>query len=436
MTDAAEIASLTESAQRLGLTVDEQEIHDWLVAIAADQVENIVADAETGTFGHRASMLDFSDRDLERFRTIGAIVELTGPPGITDAALALSGSAAQSKIQSYPGDCDYFERYNIRAATREQACEVLASTMRDKIFAFNRGATYQFLEAKLGSVPHDGWHAGKAVKAGNAITWSIDEVRRGVWELTDAEGEVTSISWLEAALDPGWVKLDWVVTDPVRKQLSNASNVVDVTWEAPDGTIIALDGYLDSYFQEVYLEADDLPAFNRIIAHVSTDAIAEYVEQLEGEARKYLTRHLNYGKAAKRMYNLFRLSGRYLDAAFIRELFDQPASLLYQVWSLIGTLDNATRPGSGIPWSAVAQQSDRLLLDVVATMEGTEEVEIVSALLGLRQALEDHEPGEVRDLAVEGARTRVINVVNTFFHDKLVSRPSIREYIEQVQGVQ
>lgn len=433
MTDAADIASLTESAQRLGLTVDEQEIHDWLVAIAADQAENIVADAETGTFGHRASMLDFSDRDLERFRTVGAIVELTGPPGITDAALALSGSAAQSKIQTYPGDCDYFERYNIRAATREQACEVLASTMRDKIFAFNRGATYQFLEAKLGSVPHDGWHAGQAVKAGSAITWSIDEVRRGVWELTDAEGEVTSISWLEAAHDPGWVKLDWVVTDPVRKRLSNASNVVDVTWEAPDGTIVALDGYLDSYFQEVYLEADDLPAFNRIIAHVSTDAIAEYVEQLEGEARKYLTRHLNYGKAAKRMYNLFRLSGRYLDAAFIRELFDQPASLLYQVWSLIGTLDNATRPGSGIPWSAVAQQSDRLLLDVVASMDGTEEVEIVSALLGLRQALED-QPGDDRDLAIEGARTRVINVVNTFFHDKLVSRPSIREYIEQLQA--
>ena len=433
MTDAADIASLTESAQRLGLTVDEQEIHNWLVAIAADQAENIVADAETGTFGHRASMLDFSDRDLERFRTVGAIVELTGPPGITDAALALSGSAAQSKIQTYPGDCDYFERYNIRAATREQACEVLASTMRDKIFAFNRGATYQFLEAKLGSVPHDGWHAGQAVKTGSAITWSIDEVRRGAWELTDAEGEVTSISWLEAAHDPGWVKLDWVVTDPVRKRLSNASNVVDVTWEAPDGTIVALDGYLDSYFQEVYLEADDLPAFNRIIAHVSTDAIAEYVEQLEGEARKYLTRHLNYGKAAKRMYNLFRLSGRYLDAAFIRELFDQPASLLYQVWSLIGTLDNATRPGSGIPWSAVAQQSDRLLLDVVASMDGTEEVEIVSALLELRQALED-QPGDDRDLAIEGARTRVINVVNTFFHDKLVSRPSIREYIEQLQA--
>ncbi|MGC3953454.1 MAG: hypothetical protein QM804_04240 [Propionicimonas sp.] len=434
MHDPADLAVLTASAARLGLTVDEQELHDWLAAIANDQAEPIAVDADSGTFGHRASMLDFSPRDLDRFRSIGAIVELTGPPGITDAALALSGSAAQSKIQSYPGDCDYFERYNIRAATREEACRVLAATMREKVLAFHRGATYQFLEAKLGSVPHDGWHDGQPVKAGWPVTWRIDEVRRGVWELTDVAGEVTAIRWEQAALDPGWVKLDWVVTDPVRRQLANASNVIDVTWEAPDGTITALDGYLDAYFQEVYLEADDLPAFQRIVAQVSADALDDYVEQLEGEVRKFLTEQLNYGKAAKRMYNVFRLSGRYLDAAFVRELFDQPASLLYQVWSLIGTLENASQPGSGIPWSAVAEQSDRLLLNVVATMEGPDEVEIVGALLALRQALEQHQPGEERDLAVEGARARVINVVNTFFYDKLTSRPTIKQYIEQLQA--
>ena len=435
MYDPAEIAVLTESAKRLGLAIDEQELQEWLRSIADEQAAPIVADAGSGTFGHRASMLDFSPRDLERFRTIGAIVELTGPPGTTDAALALSGSAAQSKIQSYPGDADYFERYNIRAATREDACEVLAATLREKVLAFYRGATYQFLEAKLGTVPHDGWHDGWAVRAGSPITWRIDEVRRGVWELTDAEGDVTAISWQQAALDPGWVKLDWVVTDPVRRQLANASNVIDVTWEAPDGTIVALDGYLDAYFQEVYLEADDLPAFNRIIQHVSADARAEYIEQLEHGVHKYLTSPLNYGKAAKRMYNVFRLSGRYLDAAFVRELFDQPTTLLYQVWSLIGTLDNAAQPGSGIPWSAVAEQSDRLLLDVVTTMEGSDEVEIVAALLALRQALEQHRPGDERDLAIDGARTRVINVVNTFFHDKLVGRPTIREYIENLQAI-
>ncbi|MDQ7992324.1 MAG: hypothetical protein AAGC63_04400 [Propionicimonas sp.] len=434
MTAAEDIAHLADSARRLGIAVDEREIADWLSAIADEDAEEVVSDVGSGTFGHRASMLDFSPRDLERFRRIGAIVELTGPAGTTDAALALSGSAAQSKIQSYPGDCDYFERYNIRAATREEACAVLASTMREKVFAFHRGSTYQFLEAKLGSVPADGWHDGQPVTAGSPMTWTIEDVRRGHWDLVDADGETTSVAWKDAALDPGWVKLDWVVTDPARRQLSNASNVVDVTWEAPDGSITPLDGYLDAYFQEVYLDADDLPAFTRIVDNVSEDALDNYVEQLEAEVAKYLTKHLNYGKAAKRMYNVFRLSGRYLDAAFVRELFDQPTTLLYQVWSLIGTLDNAAQPGSGIPWSAVVEQSNQLFLEVVMTMDGDDEVEIVSALLELRQALEEQETGEARSAAVEGARTRVINVVNTFFRDKLTSRPTIKDYIDDIQG--
>ena len=53
-------------------------------------------------------------------------------PGVVETALALSGSAAQSKIQSYPGDCDYFERVNILAPTREEACQILARIMREK----------------------------------------------------------------------------------------------------------------------------------------------------------------------------------------------------------------------------------------------------------------------------------------------------------------
>ena len=58
----------------------------------------------------------------------------------------------------------------------------------------------------------------------------------------------------------------------------------------------------------------------------SADALDDYVHQLEKEVNKYLTKDINYGKAAKRMYNVFRLVGRYGEAAFIRELFDEPAS--------------------------------------------------------------------------------------------------------------
>ena len=40
----------------------------------------------------------------------------------------------------------------------------------------------------------------------------------------------------------------WVIADPVRGALANASNMLDVTWEAPDGSVTPLDGYLDPYF--------------------------------------------------------------------------------------------------------------------------------------------------------------------------------------------
>ena len=43
---------------------------------------------------------------------------------------------------------------------------------------------------------------------------------------------------------------------------------------------------------------------------------------------------------------------------FVRELFDEPTTILYQVWSLIVTLENATEPGSSIPIEAVQAQAD------------------------------------------------------------------------------
>ena len=166
----------------------------------------------------------------------------------------------------------------------------------------------------------------------------------------------------------------------MRGQLANASNMLDVTWEAPDGTITPLDGYLDPYFQEVYLEAGSIPIFSKLAKHVSADALDDYVAQLEKEVNKYLNKDLNYGKAAKRMYNIFRLTGRYEEAAFIRELFDEPATVLYQVWSLIRTLDDALQPGSDITLETLRRQADRLIVEVERILEGTQEIEIVRRL--------------------------------------------------------
>ena len=70
------------------------------------------------------------------------------------------------------------------------------------------------------------------------------------------------------------------------------------------------------------------------------------------------------------MYNVFRLTGRYEQAAYLRELFDEPATVLYQVWSLIRTIDDTFKPESSIPLEALLNQADKLILTVVDTLEG------------------------------------------------------------------
>jgi hypothetical protein len=433
-TPSVDIARIVESARRLGVEMDESEAIQWLTAMAASQAGgDITMDTRSGIFGHRVAMLDFSPKDVARFREMGRLVEFEDQPGVVETALALSGSAAQSKIQTYPGDCDFFERVNIKADSREAACRILADLMREKALNTFQGPTFQLIEVKFGSYPDSVVKDGQPVQAGSPISWEPEEVRAGQIDVFRPDGTPVTIHWDDVALDPGWCKLDWVIADPSRGQVSNASNMLDVTWEAPDGMITPLDGYLDPYFQEVYLEAESIPIFSKLARHVSADALDDYVSELEKQIQKYVTQDINYGKAAKRMYNIFRFTGRYAEAAFVRELFDEPATVLYQVWSLIRTLDDAVRYGSSIPMKNLIAQADQLIMDVIKALEGDEEAEIVRRLLYLRDSLARQESGQGLSTEAEVARAEVINVVNNFFHERLVALPSIKVYIEGLQ---
>ena len=377
-------------------------------------------------------MLDFSPNELAYFREVGRLVEFHDQPGVVETALALSGSSAQSKIQTYPGDCDYFERVNIKAATREQACQILGEIMREKALNTLNGPTYQLLEVKFGNIPFDLLRGDRTMRAGAPISWIPAEIQAGKIEVKRPDGSPAAILWEEAALNPGWCKLDWVVADPAHGRLSNASNMLDVTWEALDGAITPLDGYLDPYFQEIYLEAESIPIFSKLARHVSADALENYVTQLEKEVRKYLTKDLNYGKVAKRMYNIFRLTGRYQEAAYLRELFDEPTTMLYQVWSLIRTIDDISKPGTEITVEQTIAQTDHLILSVIKALEGDQEAEIVRLLLRLRTALTQQEGGQELNASAEAARAEVINLVNNFFFERLTAVPEIKDYMDGI----
>jgi hypothetical protein len=428
-----ELQRIIESAQRLGVELDEADALQWLTAVAAAAGDDdVVMDVKSGVFGHRVSMLDFSSADLAHFRKLGKLVEFHDEPGV-ETALALSGSAAQSKIQTYPGDADYFERVNILADTREGACQKLGEIMRAKALDTLKGPDFELIEVKLGSYAQDVLRDGRKQAAGSPVSWSAKDIQAGQIELQDAAGYPLTITWAQAAQDPGWCKLDWVVADPVRKQLVNASNMLDVTWEAPDGAITPLDGYLDPYFQEVYLEAESIPVFTKLAKQVDSNALDDYVDQLEGEVRKYVHKDPNYGKAAKRMYNVFRLTGRYEEAAFLRELFDEPATVLYQVWSLIRTIDDCFEPDSSIGLDSLLAQTDKLIISVTRALEGEAEEEIVRELLQLRDVLSREEDHDSLSPRAEAARAELINLVNNFYYERLTGVPTIKTYMDDLK---
>jgi len=431
-----DIEQVIESAKRLNVELNIDEAKEWLKSIQDTEGawDVIKFDERTGVFGQNITMLDFDPKRLDYFRHIGQIIEFKDIPGKVETALALSGSSAQSKFQKYPGDADYFERVNIIADTKVEACQILADIMREKALSTEKGPSYQLIEVKMGSYPADFVKGKSTYHAGSPISWGPDEIEDGEKVGFSPDGKEITITWEQAAQDPGWCKLDWVVADPIEGSLANASNMLDVTWESPDGSITPLDGYLDPYFQEVYLQAESVPIFSKLSQHVSADALDDYVKALEGEVKKYVTKNINYGKAAKRMYNIFRLTGRYQEAVFLRELFDEPASMLYQVWSLIRTVDDAIHAKSSFKEQELVKQAENLMFEVIRVMEDTREAEIVAKILRFRDAIRNQENYSQLSAEAEAAREEVINVVNNFFYEKLTGIPEIKVYIEAFQN--
>ncbi len=426
------IARVVESAERMGVELDEGEAAEWIAAMAAEVTGgDVVLDVGSGVYGHRVTMLDFKPEDLRHFRKVAAIVGLEDRPGVA-TALALSGSAAQSKIHDFPADADFFERVHIKAPSRDEACSILADVIRDKALATFRGPTHRLCEVTFGTWHQAGSVGGKPVKKGTPIRWQPAAVQAGRVELQLEEGGTHEMTWREAATDPGWCKLDWVVADEVRGRLANASNVLDPTWEDPEGKIIPLDGYLDPYFQEVYLEAESIPLFSRLVKELTGDAVDGYVDQLEQEVWKYTVKDLNYGKAARRLYNIFRLTGRYHEAAYLRELFDDQVTAMYQVAALVRTLDEATDEGSQFDPEMVVGQTDQLIMSAIKALEGEAESTIVGHLLRLRDSLSDRGDHETRQQDIEGVRTAAMLAVNDYFRDRMTAMPGIKSYLDEI----
>lgn len=305
--------------------------------------------------------------------------------------------------------------------------------MRDKALDKYEGPDYRLIEVRFGTWDVDVVRDGQEIRSGTPMSWTPAEVKAGSMRVERGAGESWDVPWEYGTRDPGWCKMDWVIVESERGRVVNASDMLDVTWEGPDGSITPLDGFIDPYFQEVYLEAESIPLFAKLAQEVSPQALDQYVRQITGEVYKYTHKHVNYGKAAKRMYNIFRLTGRHTAAALIRELFDEPAALLYQVWALLDTLDDAAAPESSVDSSVLVEQTDTLIQNVVACCDGPLESKIVMSLIRFRDhATGRSDLGESRSKLLADSRADVEELVNQYFREKLLGIPDVQEFLESL----
>ncbi len=427
----AQANEIAATAKQSGVEVDARETAQWLVAMSnAERADAIAHDSQTGIFGHHIALLDFDADDLDYFRRLAQHVRTVSHPNV-ESAIAISGSAAQGRVQLFPGDCDFFERVHIHAPDAEAAKKILREVMRATALRAFSEPDIVLIEANLGVYKQAVHERGQARAAGDPITWTPQDVLNGCIAVEDSHGNVLQINWDDAEAGQGWTYLGWIVADRTRGRIALASNMLDVTWQSPDGTITALDGSIDPFFQEVYLFANEQPIFSKLAREVTPDALNAYKSMMRSQVAHYTHAEPNYGKACKRLYNLFRLTDQLEAAAYVRELFDEPTACLYQVPGLLEAAEIALHdPRAEIDRATVLKQIDAVMGHVKNATEGKDEARILAELFRLKMDVLREPPGSDWDEILQAVRKRCAEIVNDFFRARLMSYAAVREFVE------
>src|ERR1700752_2027373 len=128
-----------------------------------------------GVFGLDDVVGDFDASGVEAVREFAGLIRTQPREGVR-SAMARGGSAAQSKFQLFPGDCDFFERVHIQADSREDAVEVLAGTMIESVAETFTNPHLQFGEMKLGLYPAPASRDQEPVSPGSPISWGLTDM--------------------------------------------------------------------------------------------------------------------------------------------------------------------------------------------------------------------------------------------------------------------
>lgn len=359
------VAALIAGIEAAGVAVNDEAAIEWLTAVAAAANDDQSFAVDTsGLGGHELALLDFDATSAERFRRIGALIGTPATPNVRPA-LAIAGSAAQGRIQPFPADADFFERIHILAADEPTARRRFAEIVRAGVARTQAIDGLTVEDVYFGRVAN---HLPGPLppRAWTALTWTLAEVIAGEAALPipgEPDAPPVRVEWEAAAADPGFVKIDWRLTDPALGGPGRVSKVIDATWQDPAGRIESLDGAIDADFQQVYLDAEAAATASMLIERMTPADRERYLQAMEREVAIYAAKlPPNFGKVARRLYNICRMTGHHPEALFLRELFDEPVARLYQAHARLEfiAIRHAAHPGG-------AQSALLALVDEVCT---------------------------------------------------------------------
>ena len=413
---SAKVEAVIAAIEAAGGEVDEDGMA-WVAAAVAAAAAPGEFSISAGVGGHELALLDFDPESAGRLRRLGEAIG-TAPAPDVGVALAVCGSAAQGRVQPFPADVDFFERVHVVAATREEALRRLGEIVRATVERVEAEPGFALEEVYFGHLP-DHLVAAQPHRIGSALAWRLADVVAGVVELRlPGGGAAGRVTWAEAAANPGFVKLDWFVTDRDLGGPMRVSKLIDPTWEGPDGRVVGLDGTIDGDFQQVYLAATAAVLAERLVGSAAGD-LAAYVAAMEREVVVHGRRRPpDFGKVAKRLYNLCRLTGRFAEALFVRELLSTAPARLHQARAAleVAALDCGVDPGRALEHVAalLGELEAALLGDdgcgaALATCReavGVANVEGVRAALGELDAL-------LRERINDGFRARLLGFLPT-----------------------
>ena len=430
MTDAGgpPLDPLAEAAARLGIEHDRAETARWMAEISRAGRATLAEDPAAGVFGHPLSLADFDAADLPVFRALAAHVRAEPRPAF-ESALAIAGSAAQGRIQPFPGDCDFYERVHLRAASLAEARAILADVVLATARRVIAAPDAVLVEVNFGVYPCAVTERGVARDPGDPITWLSSDILAGHIDVT-AGGSPLQLPWHAVEAGAGWTYVGTLAADRASGRVVLASNMIDATWESPAGTIVALDGTIDACFQEVYLDAAARPLVRRLIAAVDPST-AFYAEMMRRQARHYAHEACDFCKASKRLYNLFRVTGDLESAAWVRELFDEPAMCLYQAPGMLEAIEIAMDDGQKVDRSLIVLTLERVRDAVAAGIPGAGGDELTLELQRVGEVVECGSPldGPCRD-AIARVRRRCGAHVSEYVRSRLLGLPRIASFVD------